>query len=226
MKKSKFVFIIMAVIYFAVAIADGFGWLTITNNILLGLSLSALFSSISDIFANFVWKNALANEFAFMTQITSDFLSEKITQNVYSSIINIRNVKLGVENMSNKCQTAVHPSDYHKLKRNTVINTISMGCFILSIAAFILFPFFPPINLPTISMILTLMAFAAMCFNLYMGETISELVEEKNSFMNNTHVLIQIAYPDFSDSFNLQMNYHEDYVAMTNTQEDKPDAHT
>ena len=77
MKKSKFVFIIMAVIYFAVAIADGFGWLIITNNILLGLSLSALFSSISDIFANFVWRNALANEFAFMIQITSDFLSEK-----------------------------------------------------------------------------------------------------------------------------------------------------
>ena len=140
MKKSKFVFIIMAVIYFAVAIADGFGWLIITNNILLGLSLSALFSSISDIFANFVWRNALTNEFAFMIQITSDFLSEKIAQNVYSSIINIRNVKLDVESMSNTYQTAVHPSDYHKLKRNTVINTISMGCFILSIAAFILFP--------------------------------------------------------------------------------------
>lgn len=105
--------------------------------------------------------------------------------------------------MGNKYQTAVHPSDYHKLKRNTVISTISMGCFILSIAAFILFPFFPPINLPTISVILTLMAFAAMCFNLYIGETISELVEKKNSFMNNTHLLIQIAYPDFFNSFNL-----------------------
>ena len=52
MKKSKHIFAIMAVTYVVIAIASSLQWIVINENILLGLSMSALFSAISDIMAN------------------------------------------------------------------------------------------------------------------------------------------------------------------------------
>ena len=49
MRKSKNIFMIMAVIYCGVAVLGEFEYLTISDNILIGLSLSALLSSSSDI---------------------------------------------------------------------------------------------------------------------------------------------------------------------------------
>ena len=82
MKKSSFIFIIMAGIYLIVAILDGFGWMTITNNVLLGLSLSALLSSISDILYNIGWLKTAINGFNFIIKVTDEFLLEKKINNI------------------------------------------------------------------------------------------------------------------------------------------------
>ena len=63
MKKSKYVFAIMAAVYLGVAIAGSVGWLIITENILLGLSLSALLSAVSDIFYNIGYRYIINNDF-------------------------------------------------------------------------------------------------------------------------------------------------------------------
>lgn len=66
MRKSKNVFLLMAVIYFAVAILGNTEYLTISENILLGLSLSALLSSISDILYNISSRRIAANELDYI----------------------------------------------------------------------------------------------------------------------------------------------------------------
>ncbi len=50
MKKSHFVFLIMACVYFAVALLSFTERIVVSDNILLGLSMAALFISLSEIF--------------------------------------------------------------------------------------------------------------------------------------------------------------------------------
>lgn len=141
MRKSQYVFIIMAVAYIVIAILNLREWVTVSENILFGLSMSALFSSLSDIFSNIVGKRIYQNEFDYIIKITSDFLAEKISNNPLNSLIDIRNVKQNVENISKGYKKAVHPNEYCKRKVNVLINISSQICFILSITVFILAPF-------------------------------------------------------------------------------------
>ena len=92
MKKSSFVFITMSVIYLAVAIFDGIGWMTVTNNVLLGLSLSALLSALSDILYNIGYIRTAANEFDYIIKTTVEFLSKMQAANIPSANPNI-NIK-------------------------------------------------------------------------------------------------------------------------------------
>lgn len=226
MKKSKHFFAIMAVTYTIIAILNFGEWVTVSENILLGLSMSALFSALSDILSNIVGICANQNEFDYLIQIASEFLTAKISNNIYSSLIDSRNVKLNVENMSKGYKTAVHPSDYCKRKTNVLVNILSQICFILSITVFILAPF-PLILLrqQSYSVLLTLLAFASMCLNLYLEEHISDIIQKKTHFFNDTQLIIQMAYSDFTSFLNLRFSYYEDYIATANSQEDKPDAH-
>lgn len=213
MRKSKYIFAIMAVVYLAAAMAGMSGGLVITENILLGLSVSALFSAVSDIFGNILQKQMQGNEFSYIIRITSEFLADKIANEMYSQMINVRNVKFNVEAMSKDYKKAVHPNEYYKRRSITVINMISQTCFIIAIAAMVLGPFLPVVPQQSVSILLTLFAFAAMCFNLYMGEIIADIAEKRNNFMLNTQLIIQMGYPDFNQALTYPLNYHEDYVA-------------
>lgn len=52
MKKSHYMFIVIAGVYFLVAMTNLFGILNVGNNIFMALSLSALLLSISDFSIN------------------------------------------------------------------------------------------------------------------------------------------------------------------------------
>lgn len=229
MKKSKSIFLIMAVIYFAVAILGGVGYLTISENILLGLSLSALLSSISDISYNIGWKKIATNEFGYIVRVTLDFLSEKKAHNanMYNPNINIRGVTQCVEGMSKNYKNSLHPTEYGKNLYIKAMEVLSQICFILSIAAFILLPFLPTIFQSSISTLLTLGAFAAMCFNQYITEAITDILNKRNDdFMNKEQVIIQTAYPDFSNFLNEKLWFDTESAAVEETQEEvEPDAH-
>lgn len=116
MKKTQYIFAIMAAAYFIVAILNLMGWMAVSENILLGLSLSALLSALSDASSNIVRIRASQNEFNYIIQIASDFLTEKITNNILSPVIDSRNVKLNIESMGKGYRKAVHPSEYSKRK--------------------------------------------------------------------------------------------------------------
>lgn len=228
MRKSQYVFIIMAVAYIVIAILNLREWVTVSENILFGLSMSALFSSLSDIFSNIVGKRIYQNEFDYIIKITSDFLAEKISNNPLNSLIDIRNVKQNVENISKGYKKAVHPNEYCKRKVNVLINISSQICFILSITVFILAPFHFPLSLfqNSYSVLATLIAFAAMCFNLYIEEIIADIIQKKTHFFNDTQLIIQIAYTDFMDFLNSHLYHYENCISRANKQEDEYDAHT
>lgn len=226
MRKSQYVFLIMAVAYIVIAILNLKEWVTVSENILFGLSMSALFSVLSDIFSNIVSKCIYQNEFNYIIKVTSGFLAEKTSNNPLNSLIDFRNVKLNIENMSKGYNKAVHPNEYCKRKINVLINISSQICFVLSIAVFILAPF--PLSLfqNAYSVLLTLIAFAAMCFNLYIGEIIADIIQKKTHFFNDTQLIIQITYTDFMDFLNSRLYHYENYISRANKQEDEYDAHT
>lgn len=213
MKKSSFVFIIMATIYFVVAILDGFGWMTITDNVLLGLSLSALLSTISDVLYNIGWLKTVSNEYNYIIQVTVNFLSEKRTNNVPNTNpnINMDGVNQYIKEMSKNYKNAIHPYEYDKKKSITFTKVSAQVFFIFSITIFILIPFLK-ISIPqSILTALTLGAFSAMCFNFYLGEAISEKANKKNDdFMNKEQVIIQTAYPDFCFYLNKRLQVQID----------------
>ena len=229
MRKSSFVFIIMAAIYFAVAILDGLGWMTITDNILLGLSLSALLSAISDILYNIGWKRTITNEFGYIIQVTLKFLSEKQAHNIpiANPNVNIRGVRQYISGMSKNYNNALRPDEYDKKKFVTAIKICSQIAFILSIASFILLPFLSlPFQAP-ISKFLTLSAFSAMCLNLYIGEAITDLLNKRNDdFMNKERLIIQTVYPDFIGFLDERLWPDDEIISEEESQEAKIDAHS
>ena len=108
------------------------------------------------------------------------------------------------------------------------MEVLSQICFILSIAVFILLPFLPTIFQSSISTLLTLGAFAAMCFNQYITEAITDILNKRNDdFMNKEQVIIQTAYPDFSNFLNEKLWFDTESVTVGETQEGvEPGAHT
>lgn len=229
MKKSSFIFIIMAGIYLIVAILDGFGWITITNNVLLGLSLSALLSSISDILCNIEWLKTTINGFNFIIKVTDEFLLDKKINKIpnANSNININGVRQYIKRMSKNYKKAIHPSEYNKKKYITALEVSSQVIFALSIAIFILLPFLSlPFQYP-FSTALTLAAFSAMCFNLYLGEAISDIINKRdNDFMNKEHIIIQTAYSDFYSYLNNRLQLNEKDESLEEAKEVKTDANT
>lgn len=228
MKKSRNLFLTMAVIYFSVAILGKLEYLTIPENILLGLSLSALLSSISDILCNIGGKFMAANEFDYIIHVSWKFLDDKISHNEYvaNPNIDVRNVRLTVDHMSKSHEKAIHPNVYCKKKIIRILFTLSQIGFILSLGTFVLVPFLPPLFQQSLSTFLTLLAFSAMSFNLHIGEEIECIIALKNNFMNQEQLIIQTAYPDFSGMLTAQLYYYEDYVAVINAQESNLNAHT
>ena len=227
MKKSSYVFIIMAVVYFAIAISGGAGWLTIPDNILLGLSLSALFSAISDILYNIGWKSTVRNNWDYTIRVAVEFLTEKQANNtlIANPNINIVGVRQAIKEMSNNYQNARHPVDYDKKRFITIMKVGSQISFIISIAFFICSPFLSlPFN-SSFSSIVTLVAFSAMCFNLYLVEAISEIINKRNDFLNKEQLIIQIAYPDFFNYFNVRLQAYAENDPKEEKDEVKTDAH-
>lgn len=226
MRKSKFVFIIMAVIYFAAAVLDGIGLLTITDSILLGLSLSALLSAISDILYNIGWLKSAINEFDFIIRVAVEFLSEKQARNIFSANPNV-NIKLYrqyIQGMSKNYKDAVRPAEYDKKKFITALKISSQIAFVLSIAVFVIFPLLSASFQVSISTFLTLGAFSAMCLNWYITEAIADVLSKRNDFMNKEHLIIQTAYSDFVSFFNDRLWIDEKQASTKEKQEESTHA--
>lgn len=226
MKKSHFVFLIMTCVYFAVAVLSFVEIIVVSDSILLGLSMAALFMSLSEIFEGCHFYKAGKNELRFICLFASNFLKGMISSgaHVNNNLVSVGNVKKNVEQFVSHYELGVHPSEYWKNKKNYFLHNISVLCFVLSITGFLSTPFLPPVLAKGGSMFLTLLAFSMMCLNLFVSECVSEISEKRNSFFNNTQIIIEAICPGFSEHLNRSLYYYEDFFAQNIGMGGKTDA--
>lgn len=162
------------------------------------------------------WDSELLPYNGYIVQISSEFIEEKLKQNpgIYNQYVNIRNVLLGLQASHQHYAKCVHPNEYLKNPLNRFIYALSYIAFICSIAIFIIVPFILLTTDNAITILATIFAFSAMCFNLYMGEIVAGIQEKETNFWNFTQLLIQFVYSDFSFHINQILNYRADYIAQ------------
>ncbi len=218
MKKSKFVFIILAIVYAVMALLYPFDILNIGDNLLFALSFSALLLSTSDVVSKFAGYLCISNTYNADLKTTIDFLDLKIKDGFTNNkTINVRNVKANCKDLLKKDYKYCHPDDYTHKTSIKVQNNISMVLFVLGIAAFIIFPFISYNMTNTkITSIITIFAFAAMALSLFIDELIVEKQSSINILINEKHLAIIAEYPDFKSYFETHMYYRND---LTLTQE-------
>lgn len=215
--KSKFVFLIFFIGYIIIMFSNAAGFIIVGDEILLGLSLSALLMSLGDCVTGIKISMCQSNQMAYITKCTSFFIEDRFKKKVPVSNtgINIRNVKKNLEIQNPTYRKAKHPNEYINTKKIKVCKWVELVFFFLSILSFVVTPFLR-ISLDTIKALTistTLLAFGFMCLNLFLSEINEELNKRHIDFINNTQIHISSAYNDFSYWLNNQLNFREDLKA-------------
>ena len=215
MKKSKFVFIILAVVYALMALLYPFDVLKIGENLLFALSVSALLISTSDIFNKVGMYLYTTNTYNADLKVTIDFLDYMIKNGFTNTRnMNVRNVKENYDELLKKNYTFCHPSDYAKKKILAIINVVTLILFILGITAFIIIPFIDAkITDSKMTSIITILAFSSMALGLFFDELIDEKQVEINALLSEKHLVINAEYPTFRNYFESNMYYRNDLKA-------------
>ncbi len=223
MKKSKYVFAILSMCYVAIFIIFLLGWIEVTENILLSLSCSSLFISLSDMCESMDLYTRQKNEFQYILKLTCDYLGEKIAKNdLNNPNVNIRNLKKNLDLLKSgeKNYLPVHPNDFES-RRKIKWGKFATIPFIAGISAFVIFPF---INLSAstgfFSVYTTVCAFTVMCFGLYIRELTADITDSLIQLRQDKHLIIQMVYPDFLCVLNQQLFYRED-IGASNSEPQK-----
>lgn len=215
MKKSKFVFVILSVVYLLMGILYPFGVLDIGGNLLLALSTAALLISLGDICEKIHIYRIEANQYNAALDITIEYLDSKISSGqINNPIISVRNFKANLENLQKKNYKFCHPSDYISNKCNWFLRTLSFVLFIVGIASFIVIPFISEnISNSAATSVITILAFAAMALSLFFDEIIIDKQHSLNNLMQDKHLVLQSAFSDFLNYFQIHMFYMNDLIA-------------
>lgn len=203
MKKSKYVFLILALLYALIYILSISNIVVINENIMIGLTFSAFFMSLSDVCNNIIIYRMARNELGYICWFTCNVLQEFISSGITQTpLVNVVNMKKNIECLVPNYKGHMHPNEFNKCNINKVISKYGSFCFILSIAFFVITPYLAAVLNEQISIAVTLLAFSIMCLNIYLEETIGDYFEKKNNFMNNTQIIIQSFLPGFIDYLN------------------------
>lgn len=215
MKKSKYIFIILAIVYAVMAFLYPFAILSIGDNLLFALSASALLISTSDVVSKIVSYLCIKNTYYANLKITIGFLESMIQGGFTNTrIINVRNVMENYNVLLKNNYKFCHPNDYAKKSSLKILNCISLLLFIFGITAFIIIPFFGFNMSDTKSTsIITILAFATMALSLFFDELIDEKQADIKILINEKHLLIQAEYPTFKSYFDSHMYYQNDLIA-------------
>ena len=217
MTKSRHVFLIFSFIYIGIAIGGMFSLLTISDNVLLGLSISSLFISLADAINNYDSVKKWKNDYNFSLLLSSEYLQRKI-DNGYSSIGNfdIYNIKYNIEVLMTK-SNPIHPVEYAKKTRFKVLDIISTIFFTIGIASFIVVPFFKSEIGYNISRYITVLAFSFVCGNLFLCDIEKDIMQKNYSFMNDKQSLISAVFPEYMNEFAFRTQHLAAYTEMKKT---------
>ena len=98
MKKSKYIFLILALLYVLIYILNILNIVVIDESIMVGLTFSALFMSLSDVCNNFIVYRITRNELGykcwFACNVLQEYISSGITQ---TPLVNVVNMKKNIE---------------------------------------------------------------------------------------------------------------------------------
>ena len=143
MSKAKLIFLILAVGYISIGVLSVIGVVDVSNIVLLGLSLSALFASLSDSINQWILCGCQKNHLSYITKYSVKFINVKLEtgapQNPNS--ISIRNVKKNIENQSPRFEKSMHPSIYTEKVRIKILTILTYVFYVLSVISFIIPPF-------------------------------------------------------------------------------------
>ena len=219
MRKSKYIFIILAIVYGVVAIAEVNNLLLVDNNVIFGLSTSALLISVSDCCCKLYMLINEKNNYNETLKYTIDFLENKISNGyAYNPAFNTRNLKEHLELLLNNRQS-VHPMDFCKNRKYIVLQKMYMALFAIGIAAFIIIPFIDyDLSSSCITSFVTLLAFVAMNIGMYIDERVYDVRENNAELFNDKHLIIQNGYSDFRNYFESKLYYRNDYMAQDSSQ--------
>lgn len=222
MKKSKYIFIILAIVYAIMGLMYPFDILTIGDNLLFALSASALLISTSDVFSKVSSYLCIENAYYAELKTTTEFLDLKIQQGLTNTrTMNVRNVNENIKELIKGNYKFCHPNNYNKRLLIKILNNISLILFVLGITAFIIVPFLR-FNIEDINAtpIITIFAFTAMALSLFMDEIIIDKQNDMNILLNEKQILIQAEYPDFQMYFQTHMFYRNDLIATQELSKD------
>lgn len=203
MKKSRYIFCVLGAVYVFVGVGILFDMFQSSNNLLFGLSLSALLISASDMINGFAMYRDARNNYEYILKLTLDFLQTKINIVPYANqIVNVRGLYDNLCSMYNPEQCAVHPFLYSKDKTNKLLHLVANILFIISIAIFVCVPMLQTTIQNSIwTKSVTLFAFAAMCLNVFVDEMASDIQEKIMRIVNDKHLIIQAAFSDFHNYY-------------------------
>ncbi len=217
MSKAKLIFLVLALGYIFIGFLNLVGVVNVSNIVLLGLSLSALFTSLSDSSNQLVLCSCQKNHMSFIAKSSVEFINDKLKANApqYSNSISIRNVKKDIENKNPRLKKSVHPSAFEEKAYIKFLKVLTYVFYILSVVSFIIAPFVKVdfAILDKVSILVALCAFGMMCLNMFLSELNSDLSKKIVDYFNYTQSIVNSVYPDFMGMLNTQLNYQEDLKA-------------
>ena len=217
MSKSKFLFLVLAVGYIFIGVLSLIGVVDVSNIVLLGLSLSAFFTSLSDTLNQWIMCGSQKNHMSYIAKFSVKFINNRLETGAqqFSNSISIRNVKKNIEIQNPRFEKSFHPSVFAEKTRIRILTILTYVFYVLSVISFILPPFVKAnyAILDRISIFIAILAFSVMCLNMFLSELNSDLSKKVFDFFNYTQPIVNSVYPDFMGMLNSQLNYREDLKA-------------
>lgn len=216
MYKSKHIFLILACVYIGIAIGGLRSIVTISSNVLFGLSLSTLLIAMSDAINKFCGIKILKNEYNYSISIASAFLQRKIDAGIVTSgNFDVCNIKANVDELKDTPKTdTMHPNEFRKKTGFKIIKFISMGLFVVGIASFLVTPFSKANESDTFSTYITIFAFAIMCISIFCDDIKDALQRDMKLFEWDKVCLIAALFPDFMFEYNSRKEHLTSYTEM------------
>lgn len=200
MRKSKYLFAVISVVYACVGLLNMVGALRVGTNIFAALSITALFISLGDIFEKIYGYLYNRNLIRAEKKVDIDFLNSKLESGVLCINLNIRNAieNIKEDDIAISKYEFCHPAEYTKKRHMKAINIISITCFIIGIAVFIILPLIIT-NIFSEKMIsvISLFAFSVMMMGMHVDEKILDIQMKYNSLVIEKSAIIRGAFCDF-----------------------------
>ena len=200
MTKSKFLFLVIAIVYICVGVLNCFEILRIGTNIYAALSITALFLSLGDVFEKIHGYLYNTNLVRAEKKVEIDFLNQKLEGNIYSTHLNIRNTieNIKEDDIAISKYVFCHPVYYTKRKHMKTISALSTACFVVGMAAFIILPLVKAnIISEDIISVISVFAFSIMMVGMYIDERILEKQVKYNNLVNEKSAIIRDSFADF-----------------------------